>query len=100
MRVPATHVEPMRPRADALRDDAFEVHVGGVAGDGGTIADELHLANMAAPSPTSCTSRILDVCDPDGGNLGVWSRTLMVHSYGTNQRMRYGPGSSRERHDD
>ena len=30
----------------------------------------------------------------------VWSRTLMVHSYCTNQRMRYGPGSSRERHDD
>jgi hypothetical protein len=24
----------------------------------------------------------------------------MVHSYCTNQRMRYGPGSSRERHDD
>jgi hypothetical protein len=34
------------------------------------------------------------------GHLDVWSRTLMVHSYCTNQRMRYGPGSSRERHDD
>jgi hypothetical protein len=28
----------------------------------------------------------------------VWSRALMVHSYGTKQRKRYGPGSSRERH--
>jgi hypothetical protein len=34
------------------------------------------------------------------GHLDVWSSNLMVHSYCTNQRMRYGPGSSRERHDD
>ena len=41
---------------------------------------------------------VLQIVRPE--TLVVWSRTLMVHSYCTNQRMRYGPGSSRERHDD
>jgi WGR domain len=34
------------------------------------------------------------------GSLGVSSRTLMAHSYREIRRMRYGPGSSRERHND
>ena len=33
-------------------------------------------------------------------SLDVSSRTLMVHSYRVIRRMRYGPGSTRERHDD
>ena len=32
--------------------------------------------------------------------LGVWSRHLMVHYSARNGRMRYGPGFTRERHDD
>jgi probable HAF family extracellular repeat protein len=32
--------------------------------------------------------------------LGVWSRHLMGHPYRVIRRMRYGPGSSWERHDD
>src|SRR5277367_2322474 len=32
--------------------------------------------------------------------LGVWSRALMVHSCRVIRRMRYGTGSTRERHDD
>jgi hypothetical protein len=32
--------------------------------------------------------------------LGVWSRHLMEHSYRVIRRMRYGPGSSWERHND
>ena len=32
--------------------------------------------------------------------LGVWSRPLMEHSYRVIRRMRYGPGSTWERHDD
>ena len=32
--------------------------------------------------------------------LGVSSQTLMAHSYRVIRRMRYGPGSSRERHND
>jgi hypothetical protein len=32
--------------------------------------------------------------------LDVWSRRLLVHSYRVIRRMRYGPGSTWERHDD
>jgi hypothetical protein len=32
--------------------------------------------------------------------LDVWSRPLMGHPYRVIRRMRYGPGSARERHDD
>src|SRR6516164_9557146 len=35
-----------------------------------------------------------------GHGLGVWSRHLMGHPYRVIRRMRYGPGSSWERHDD
>jgi nucleotidyltransferase/DNA polymerase involved in DNA repair len=34
------------------------------------------------------------------GRVGVWSRHLLGHSYRVIRRMRYGPGSSWERHDD
>jgi hypothetical protein len=33
-------------------------------------------------------------------NLGVWSQPLMGHPYRVIRRMRYGPGSAWERHDD
>jgi ribulose-phosphate 3-epimerase len=33
-------------------------------------------------------------------SLAVWSRRLLVHSYRVIRRMRYGPGSTWERHDD
>src|SRR5262249_49687291 len=32
--------------------------------------------------------------------LVVWSGNFLVHSYRVIRRMRYGPGSARERHDD
>jgi transposase len=32
--------------------------------------------------------------------LGVWSRHLLEHPYRVIRRMRYGPGSTWERHDD
>jgi hypothetical protein len=32
--------------------------------------------------------------------LDVWSRVLMGHPYRVIRRMRYGPGSTWERHDD
>ena len=34
------------------------------------------------------------------GRLDVWSWPLMGHPYRVIRRMRYGPGSARERHDD
>ena len=34
------------------------------------------------------------------GRLGVWSRPLMEHPYRVIRRMRYGPSSAWERHDD
>ncbi|MER9141000.1 hypothetical protein NKI20_33130, partial [Mesorhizobium sp. M0830] len=34
------------------------------------------------------------------GTLGVWSRALMVHYFLPNGRRHYGPGSTRQRHDD
>ena len=36
----------------------------------------------------------------EGADLDVWSRALMVHSCRVIRRMRYGTGSTRERHDD
>ena len=36
----------------------------------------------------------------DDSALGVWSRSLVGHSYRVIRRMRYGPSFTRERHND
>jgi hypothetical protein len=73
--------------------------------DGGALAERSRLsqANVGIGTLVAGANKIgLSRCSGVliSRDLVVWSRTLMVHSYCTNQRMRYGPGSSRERHDD
>ena len=60
--------------------------------------------NQAIPNKTKQNGLVLfGFIRPKSGlfnGLGVWSRPLMEHSYRVIRRMRYGPCSTWERHDD
>jgi putative transposase len=56
------------------------------------------LARLYPDVHTPAISTVHAVLDRHG--LVVWSRRLLEHSYRVIRRMRYGPGSTWERHDD